>query len=105
MIATSTVVMFGLMYLNTYAIDHVFFSETRLYMAGYMGGGHGHRNAQFYAGHVSPAAAASKLWISERPAATILRATCQTINAMAAPARPGMTSACTITISRSMRWM
>tara|TARA_R110001599_G_scaffold353866_1_gene600882 strand:+ start:273 stop:713 length:441 start_codon:yes stop_codon:yes gene_type:complete len=25
------------MYLNTYAIDHVFFSETRLYMAIYMG--------------------------------------------------------------------
>lgn len=37
MIATSTVVMFGLMYLNTYAIDHVFFSETRLYMAILMG--------------------------------------------------------------------
>ncbi len=26
MIATSTVVMFGLMYLNTYAIDQIFFS-------------------------------------------------------------------------------
>lgn len=25
MIATSTVVMFGLMYLNTYALDHIFF--------------------------------------------------------------------------------
>ncbi|MEI4261865.1 DUF305 domain-containing protein [Roseovarius sp. D0-M9] len=37
MIATSTVVMFGLMYLNTYALDHVFFSETRSYMALYMG--------------------------------------------------------------------
>ncbi len=37
MIATSTVVMFGLMYLNTYALDHVFFSETRTYMAIYMG--------------------------------------------------------------------
>lgn len=37
MIATSTVVMFGLMYLNTYAVDHVFFSETRVYMALYMG--------------------------------------------------------------------
>ncbi|WP_349364620.1 MAG: DUF305 domain-containing protein [Roseitalea porphyridii] len=37
MIATSTVVMFGLMYLNTYAIDHVFYSETRTYMALYMG--------------------------------------------------------------------
>ena len=30
MIATSTVVMFGLMYLNMYQLDHVFFSETRL---------------------------------------------------------------------------
>lgn len=37
MIATSTVVMFGLMYLNTYAMDHIFFSETRAYMALYMG--------------------------------------------------------------------
>ena len=37
MIATSTVVMLGLMYLNTYQLDHVFFSETRLYMALVMG--------------------------------------------------------------------
>lgn len=37
MILTSTVVMFGLMYLNTWAIDHVFFSETRAFMALYMG--------------------------------------------------------------------
>ncbi|MFH5803085.1 DUF305 domain-containing protein [Alienimonas sp. DA493] len=37
MIATSTAVMFVLMYLNTYALDHVFFSETRLYMALLMG--------------------------------------------------------------------
>lgn len=37
MIATSTTAMFGLMYLNTYQLDHVFFSETRLYMALYMG--------------------------------------------------------------------
>lgn len=37
MIATSTVVMFGLMYLNTYAVDHIFFSETRAYMALIMG--------------------------------------------------------------------
>ena len=37
MIATSTVVMFGLMYLNTYSLDHIFFSETRAYMALYMG--------------------------------------------------------------------
>ncbi len=33
MILTSTVVMFGLMYLNTLQLDHVFFSETRTYMA------------------------------------------------------------------------
>ena len=38
MIATSTLVMFGLMYLNTYAMDHLFFSETRMWMALYMGG-------------------------------------------------------------------
>lgn len=38
MIVTSTVVMFGLMYLNTYALDHVFFSQTRMWMALYMGG-------------------------------------------------------------------
>lgn len=37
MIATSTVVMFALMYLNTYQLDHIFFSETRLYMALLMG--------------------------------------------------------------------
>jgi len=37
MIGVSTVAMFGLMYLNTYALDHVFFSETRTYMAIYMG--------------------------------------------------------------------
>jgi type IV secretory pathway VirB2 component (pilin) len=37
MIATSTVVMFGLMYLNTYAIEHLRWSETRVYMAILMG--------------------------------------------------------------------
>jgi len=37
MIATSTVVMLGLMYLNTYQLDHVRFSETRTYMALVMG--------------------------------------------------------------------
>jgi uncharacterized protein (DUF305 family) len=37
MIAVSTVIMFGLMYLNTYEVDHVFFSETRAYMALLMG--------------------------------------------------------------------
>ena len=37
MITTSTVVMFGTMYLNTYQADHLFFSETRVYMALVMG--------------------------------------------------------------------
>lgn len=37
MIAASTVVMLVLMYLNTYQLDHVFFSQTRAYMALVMG--------------------------------------------------------------------
>ncbi|PVH27451.1 DUF305 domain-containing protein [Pararhodobacter oceanensis] len=37
MIASSTLVMFGLMYLNTYLLSHVFWSETRAYMALVMG--------------------------------------------------------------------
>nr|WP_209023238.1 DUF305 domain-containing protein [Sphingomonas jejuensis] len=37
MIATSTVVMFGLMYLNTYALSHVEYSQTRTWMAVVMG--------------------------------------------------------------------
>jgi tryptophan-rich sensory protein len=37
MIATSTIIMFVLMYLNNYEIDHIFFSETRIYMALLMG--------------------------------------------------------------------
>lgn len=37
MIATSTVVMYGLMYLNTYVFDHVGFSQTWLWMALIMG--------------------------------------------------------------------
>jgi uncharacterized protein (DUF305 family) len=37
MVAVSTVVMFGLMYLNTYALDHVFYSQTRMWMAVVMG--------------------------------------------------------------------
>lgn len=37
MIATSTLLMYGLMYLNTLQLDHVFFSETRAYMALLMG--------------------------------------------------------------------
>ncbi|WP_447954401.1 DUF305 domain-containing protein [Sphingopyxis chilensis] len=37
MIVTSTIVMFVLMYLNSYALDHVFYSQTRTWMAVYMG--------------------------------------------------------------------
>ncbi|HEV6968856.1 DUF305 domain-containing protein [Roseateles sp.] len=37
MVAVSTVVMFWLMYLNTYQLDHVFFSQTRAWMALLMG--------------------------------------------------------------------
>jgi hypothetical protein len=37
MVATSTVVMFALMYLNTYAVDHVEYSQTRTWMAVVMG--------------------------------------------------------------------
>ncbi len=37
MVATSTIVMFVLMYLNTYRLDHIYFSETRAYMALLMG--------------------------------------------------------------------
>jgi len=39
MIITSTLVMYVMMYFNTYAWDHVYFSETRAYMALYMGAG------------------------------------------------------------------
>jgi hypothetical protein len=37
MVATSAVIMFGLMYLNTYALEHVTFSQTRMWMALLMG--------------------------------------------------------------------
>jgi len=37
MIATSTIIMYGLMYLNTWDISHVWFSQTRMWMALYMG--------------------------------------------------------------------
>jgi len=33
-VATSTVVMFGLMYVNVYALGHIEFSQTRFWMAG-----------------------------------------------------------------------
>ncbi|KJS12520.1 MAG: hypothetical protein VR78_11875 [Hoeflea sp. BRH_c9] len=38
MILTSTLVMYGLMYLNTWEMSHVWFSQTRMWMALYMGG-------------------------------------------------------------------
>ena len=37
MIAASTLIMFGLMYLNTFALDHVWYSQTRAWMAVIMG--------------------------------------------------------------------
>ncbi|MGQ4243292.1 DUF305 domain-containing protein [Enterococcus casseliflavus] len=37
MIGVSTVIMFCMMYFNVYALDHIFFSQTRLFMALMMG--------------------------------------------------------------------
>ncbi|WP_174727183.1 DUF305 domain-containing protein [Mesobacillus harenae] len=37
MIATSTFIMYWLMFLNVFQLDHVFYSETRVYMALIMG--------------------------------------------------------------------
>lgn len=37
MIVVSTIVMYGLMYLNTWAFDHLFVSQTRMWMALLMG--------------------------------------------------------------------
>ena len=37
MVGTSTVIMFFLMYVNTYSADHLFFSETRFWMTFAMG--------------------------------------------------------------------
>ncbi|WP_245622546.1 DUF305 domain-containing protein [Pseudoxanthomonas dokdonensis] len=37
MVLVSTLLMFGLMYLNTYAASHLFFSQTRMWMALLMG--------------------------------------------------------------------
>jgi Zn-dependent protease with chaperone function len=37
MIMVGTFIMFGLMYFNTFSLDHLFFSETRSYMALMMG--------------------------------------------------------------------
>jgi len=38
MIAVSATLMFGLMYLNTYQLSHVWFSQTRLFMTFIMAG-------------------------------------------------------------------
>lgn len=38
MILVSSVLMFGLMYLNTYQVDHVWFSQTRMFMTFIMAG-------------------------------------------------------------------
>ena len=32
MIATSAILMYAVMYLNTYELDHIYFSEMRMYM-------------------------------------------------------------------------
>ena len=37
MIVTGTAIMYGLMYLNVYSTDHIFFSQTRAWMALIMG--------------------------------------------------------------------
>ena len=37
MVGTSTAIMFGLMYLNSYSIEHLYWSETRFYMTFVMG--------------------------------------------------------------------
>ena len=37
MVLVSSIVMFGLMYLNTWDIDHIFYSQTRMWMALLMG--------------------------------------------------------------------
>ena len=75
MIATSTLVMYGLMYLNTYAWDHVYFSETRAYAAIYMGaamavimlafmwGMYGNRALNFTILGVSALAFVASLWL------------------------------------------
>ncbi|WP_460841286.1 DUF305 domain-containing protein [Noviherbaspirillum agri] len=75
MILTSTVAMFGLMYLNTYQLDHVFYSETRTYMAIVMGaamavimllfmwGMYGNRKANFAILAGSIAVFAIALWL------------------------------------------
>jgi hypothetical protein len=52
MIMVATVIMFVLMYLNTYASEHVFWSETRLDGRGH-GSGDGRHHAGLHAADVS----------------------------------------------------
>ena len=75
MIATSTLVMFALMYLNTYVLDHVLFSQTRMWMAllmgatmalimlGFMWGMYRNRAANLGIVAVSVAVFALSLWL------------------------------------------
>lgn len=75
MIVTSTVVMFGLMYLNTYALAHVEYSQTRTWMAlvmgaamaivmiGFMGGMYRNRRANLGIAIGSAAVFAVALWL------------------------------------------
>jgi hypothetical protein len=48
MVATSTVVMFGLMYVNVYALGHIEFSQTRFWMAFVMGRHDGDHHAPLH---------------------------------------------------------
>ena len=75
MVAVSTLVMFGLMYLNIYALSHIYFSETRAYMAvvmgaamaivmlGFMWGMYENRAANWAILVVSAGALAVALWL------------------------------------------
>lgn len=75
MIATSTAIMFGLMYLNSYAVSHIWFSQTRMWMAALMGavmalimiafmwGMYRNRRANWAIVGVSMIAAVGALWL------------------------------------------
>lgn len=75
MIVTSTIIMFGLMYLNTFALDHVWYSQTRTWMAlvmgaamavvmlGFMWGMYKNRAANFAIVLASVAVFAVSLWL------------------------------------------
>ncbi|SFP91863.1 protein of unknown function [Bradyrhizobium sp. Ghvi] len=75
MIAASTVIMFGLMYLNTFALDHVWYSQTRTWMAlvmgavmaavmlGFMGGMYRNRTANMVILAASAVVFVLSLWL------------------------------------------